>query len=66
MARIGFNDLDDVCNPTLNVIRYAGGKPFYADVRKIAQNLLNKMIASECSGVAEKRTFTVVYKEIED
>jgi hypothetical protein len=60
------DDLDDVCNPTLNVIRYAGGKPFYADVRKIAQDLLNKMIDSKCSGVAEKRIFTVVYKEIED
>ena len=56
----------DVCNSTLTAIRYSGGKPFYADVRKIAQDLLNKMIDSKCSGVAEKRIFTVVYKEIED
>lgn len=56
----------DVCNSTLTALRYNSGKPFYADVRKIAQDLLNKMIDSKCSGVAEKRTFTVVYKEIED
>ena len=60
------DDLDDVCNSTLTALRYNSGKPFYADVRKIAQDLLNKMIESKCSGVAEKRTFTVVYKEIED
>lgn len=60
------DDLDDVCGPTLTALRYNGGKPFYADVRKIAQDLLNEMIDSKCSGVAEKRTFTVVYKEIED
>lgn len=56
----------DVCNSTLTALRYNSGKPFYVDVRKIAQDLLNKMIESKCSGVAEKRTFTVVYKEIED
>lgn len=59
------DDLDDVCNSTLTALRYNSGKPFYADVRKIAQNLLNKMIDSKCSGVAEKRMFTVVYKDIE-
>lgn len=56
----------DVCNSTLTALRYNNGKPFYVDVRKIAQDLLNKMVESKCSGVAEKRTFTVVYKEIED
>lgn len=56
----------DVCNSTLTALRYNSGKPFYVDVRKIAQDLLNKMVESKCSGVAEKRTFTVIYKEIED
>lgn len=56
----------DVCNSTLTALRYNSGKPFYVDVRKIAQDLLNKMVESKCSGVAEKREFTVVYKEIED
>lgn len=60
------DDLDDVCGPTLTALRYNSGKPFYADVRKIANDLLEKMVNSKCSGVAEKRTFTVVYKEIED
>lgn len=60
------DDLDDVCSPTLTALRYNGGKPFYADVRKIAQDLLDEMVNSKCSGVAEKRTLTVVYKEIED
>ena len=56
----------DVCNSTLTALRYNSGKPFYVDVRKIAQDLLNKMVESKCSGVAEKRTFSVIYKEIED
>lgn len=57
----------DVCNATITALRYfSGGKPFYADVRKIAQDLLNKMIESKCSGVAEKRMFTVIYKKIEE
>ena len=60
------DDLDDICNSTLTAIRYNSGKPFYADVRKIAQDLLDKMVNSKSSGVAEKRTFTVIYKEIED
>lgn len=59
------DDLDDVCGPTLTALRYNSGKPFYVDVRKIAQDLLDKMIGSQCSGVAEKRMFTVVYKEID-
>ena len=59
------DDLDDVCNSTLTALRYNSGKPFYVDVRKIAQDLLDKMINSKCSGVAEQRMFTVVYKEID-
>lgn len=60
------DDLDDVCNSVLTALRYNSGKPFYADVRKIAQDMLSKMVESKCSGVAEKREFTVIYKEIED